>query len=773
MALKKIVKPKVLKPTVLKPKLQAPLRKPKVSPLSYVTNTGYTGQYRGNFPFKPEMKDWEIVTSLQRLRMLASRLNKVDAFAFDTETNTLRVLGPCKEFKCVGISISWGEDHNYYIPIGHVRDEDLDRQLTVDQVVKYLSKPFGRTDVVIVGHNLKFDMHVMKRIGIDINTKMLFDTMLASWLCDENTPNGLKENSGEKMGLDQTHFKEVTDGVPNEIRKRFGYKANSKVPFDLVLIDDGAPYALADSFYTWCLYLGFTKELEDEQMDKIYYKVNIPFLLTLFKMEERGVTVDIPKLEQMAVDMQEDLDDLQYRIYEYSGVEFNIGSSQQKAEILFGYIKPPKKVDMKKAPAKIRKLFDERDFRALEQEGYYRQSDGMYKESNYNQHIVDCSFDFKPQGATKSGAPSTDNNAIWKLSKQSFKKNKRKQEGVEMCKLLMEYAKLSKLKTAFVDGLLEQLYDDGKVHPSFNQIGTDSGRISCSKPNLQQLPKAEDDDKYQIRSLFIGSINPATGKRNKIIALDYKNLEMMCLTHFSKDENLLRMFRENEDAHGSTACNMFDLPCSTEEVKKQYPHLRQAAKIINFMLMYGGGAKALYEALKEDHYNPIDLGDKEYLKQYNCKNGVEVAQVYIDKYFDSYKGVAKFIQGQRKYAHKNKYVYTILGRKRRLPDINSSDTFTRAYCERLSVNSAIQGTAGDITISAQNRVDADDYLLNELGAKMIIQVHDELVLECPEENCEEAIKRIVEYMEDPFNGKPLNIQLVADYDIGDSYQEAK
>lgn len=767
MKLKKVQSGVQSKPKLKKVVKSVPLNPQKITP-------NYTGEWKGNFPWKPQMREYEIITSLSELKWLTDEMMKIPAFAYDTETNTLEVLGQNKNFKCVGLSFSWGEDNNYYIPTGHVREEDVDNQLTIDVVVKYLKRVFARPDVRIYGWNLKFDFHVLKRIGIDVVTRDVFDGMLASWLCDENTPNGLKENTTEKMGIPQTHFKETTETVPNEVKKAFGYSANSKVTFDLVLIEDGAPYAIADAFYTWCNCLGFEKELIDENMDKIYYKMYIPFLFVLFEMEEQGVTVDVEKLKQMGVDMQEDLDELQYKIYELAGVEFNIGSSQQKAELLFGYQKEQKPVALDKLPKYLQQAYHDDDFDLLEEKGYVVDENGRVYKGNKST-LLDHSFRFSPTATTKSGAPSTDSDAIWRLSQKTYKKaNKRKQQGVEMCKYMLEYAKLAKLKTAFVDGILEQLYEDGKAHPSFNQIGTDSGRLSCSKPNLQQLPKAEEDDKYQIRSVFIGSMNPETGKRNKIIALDYHNLEMVCLTHFSGDKNLSEMFANDDDAHGSTAVNMFNLPCTPMEAKKKYPHLRQAAKTINFLLMYGGGATLLYENLRSDHYSPLDLGDKEYLEQYHCRNGVQVAQAFIDKYFESYSGVAKFIQSQKKFAHRNKFVYTILGRKRRLPDINSTDGKISSYCERLAVNSAIQGTAGDITINAQIRV-AGEERLKELGAKMLIQVHDELVFECPEENCEEAITIIKHLMEHPFGEDPRKQvkYLRADFDMGDSYQDAK
>ena len=787
MKLKKVVdsKPKlksVKKKPVLKPKRK--LKIPYNVLNTDVIAEAFTGEYRGNFPWKPEMIDYAVIQDEESLAWLAYTMMTIPEFAFDTETNTLDVLGPNRNFKCVGISISWGERYNYYIPLGHIREEDIDTQLDLDVVVEYMKPVFEREDVRIIGHNLKFDMHVLQRIGITIKTKDLFDTMLASWLCNENTPNGLKENSLEKMGLSQTHFAEATATVPNEVKKQFGFKANSRVTFDLVLIKDGAPYALADAFYTYCLYLGFTQELVDEEMDKIYYKMYIPFLQTLFKMEEQGVSVNVDRLKEMGVDMQKDLDDLTYKIYELAGVEFNIGSSQQKAEILFGWEKPDTPVKRDKIPAQVQKIVEkyksgELDLSEVQEQlnkkGFYFDEKGnVFKSSNKNTSILSKSFGFRCTSQTATGNPSTDSDTIWRISQMNFKTNKRKQQGVEMCKLMLEYSKLSKLKTAFVDGILEKLYEDGKAHPSFNQIGTDSGRLSCSNPNLQQLPKANEDDKYQIRSVFIGSIDPETGKRKKIIALDYHNLEMVCLTYFSHDKNLSEMFANDDDAHGSTAVNMFNLDCTPTEVKKKYPHLRQAAKTINFLLMYGGGASLLYENLKTDHYSPLDLGAKEYLEMYHCKNGVEVAQQFIDKYFESYSGVAKFISGQKKYAHRNHCVYTILGRKRRLPDINSHDRKVSSYCERLAVNSAIQGTAGDITINAQIRVDAVDRL-KEMGCNMLIQVHDELVFECPEQYCEEAISIIKHIMEHPF-GDSENRQvpyLRADYDVGNSYQDAK
>ena len=490
-------------------------------------------------------------------------------------------------------------------------------------------------------------------------------------------------------------------------------------------------------------------------------------------MEERGVTVDTARLEKMKNEIKEDMDELEYDIFDLAGVEFNPASGQQLAELLFGYAKPGKIIDPKKLTKKRYEYYCNKDWDALDKDGYELDEDGnLTQRANSNDHILSNSFRFRVLSQTKGGAPSTSGDTLWKLSKLSFK-DKRKREGVELCKLLMEYKKLAKLMSAFVIGLQEQLYEDGKAHPSFNIIGTDSGRISCSEPNLQQLPRAEEDDKYQIRSLFIGSIYEVTGKRKKIIAIDYSNLEVRVNAHFSEDENLLRMFANGDDVHGSTAVNMFELDCIANECKKKYPHLRQVGKILNFLLIYGGGAYTLYENLKNDHFNPIDLGDKKYLDMYKVRKGEDVAQVYIDKYFSTYTGVAKFIKNQKRFAHKYGYVYTLLRRKRRLENINCGDYKVTAYEERLSVNSPIQGSAADIVSSAQNRIDADTWF-EEHGVLMIIQVHDEIVFESPEEYVEEAIERAQRYMSFPFGDTvKLNVELTSEADFGDSYQDAK
>lgn len=687
---------------------------------------------------KPTREHSIIVDSVSKLKKLVEKMKDLQEFAFDTETNTLQVAGENKEFICVGISISWGRFNNYYIPMGHRRVEDYKRNLSIEVVQEYLQPIFNREDVRIIGHNLKYDMHVLKRIGISIATKDFFDTMLASWLLDENTPNGLKQITSDNLNIPQTHFGEVINNVPAEVKKEFGLKATNKATFDLTLIDESAFYALDDPFYTYYNYMYLLDELEKDGMDKIYFKKMIPFMIVLFNMEERGITVDREALDEMNVNITKDMENLLYDMTEILGVEFNPNSNQQLQAILFGYvkdIKKPDEVNPKKGISPIQEIREKYEGKKnWTEERIQKKIADLW--AKYDETIgewkvfVENGFDFKPTSTTSAGAPSTDSGSLWTLSHKEYKV-KRKREGVEFCSLLLEYKRLAKLKSAFIDGLESQLYDDGKAHCSFNQIGTTSGRISCSSPNLQQLPKAHgDEDNYAIRKLFIGSIDPITKKRKKIIAVDYSNLEIRCTAHLSGDPLLLDMFAHGKDIHGTTAINMFELTdCDDKSVKQKHPDLRQAAKVLNFLLIYGGSASALYDSLKYDRSAPIDLGDKEHLakyKKFGVKNGVDVAQVYIDKYFDSYKGVAQMIRENKKFARKHGFVYTIIKRKRRLEGINSSDNKIRSYCERLATNARVQGTASDIVSSAQVRLENDPWF-EEHRCYMLVQVHDKLV----------------------------------------------
>jgi len=272
--------------------------------------------------------------------------------------------------------------------------------------------------------------------------------------------------------------------------------------------------------------------------------------------------------------------------------------------------------------------------------------------------------------------------------------------------------------------------------------------------NLQQLPNADDEDKYKIRSLFTVSNND-----NIMLALDYSNLEMRVLAHYSEDPKLVDTFIHGHDSHGATAKNMFPyVNCEPDDVKKKFPKERTVAKVLNFGLIYGMKPYSLYSTLRDFGLEDITEGE---------------AEEHYNQYFSTYDGVESFIESQKRFARRHGYVYTITGRKRRLPDINSSNYKKAGYNERLSVNAPVQGSAGDIIENAQVKIHSREKL-RELNCKMLIQIHDELVFELPKKNLEEAVEIIKHDMENPFGvDSQLKVPLAVDYDTGDNYQQAK
>jgi DNA polymerase I len=720
----------------------------------------------------------EVIRTQLQLKRLQKKLMRVDEFAFDTEFTSLRMQYK-GESDFVGCSFSWGKYNNYYVPVGHVLDDE-EEQVSLKLFVKYMKKVFSRTDVRVIGHNLKAELHTLANIGIHVATNDLFDTLIAVWNLDENNEVGLKEVTKRYYNYNQRHFEDLLYTISKQDKKEWEIKGKGDVSFVKIFV--GAPYALDDTYWTWRIYCDIQDSMEEDGCESIFYKRQMPYLRVLFNMERRGVKVDFKRLKEMGRLAEKELEKLEYEIFEIAGLEFNIGSGDQLAEILFGYDKQKPIYEIIHEPIlengkpvyyKSGKRKGEQKFKEIKNKdkiiGY---------ESSGNKHLIENSFGFKPIKKTDSGVPATGKEALEPLAQKVYKRDKRKAEGVRMVTLILRYKRLMKLKSTYMEGLSKEVYSDGRIHCSFNQTGTTSGRLSCSSPNLQNLPRSLEDvyepvkekypseadyqkaydaytvmkddfdfwKRFEIRDAFIPDSDDEC-----IIACDYSNLEMRILTHFSQDPLLLSMFSREADAHGDTAVNMFKLDCSPDEAKKLYPHLRQQAKTINFLLVYGGSAIALSSQLGIDK---------------------KEAQELYDIYFDTYDGVAGYLVTQKKYGHKYEIVQTILGRKRHLEGINSQDWSTKGYFERLAVNSPVQGSAADIAISAQILLENDEEL-KRLGYKQLIQVHDEVVGSCPKKNKEKVAKR-KKYLMENCLPKPLNgVKLRVDYDFGDSYAQAK
>ncbi|AEZ50500.1 DNA polymerase [Bacillus phage BCD7] len=726
------------------------------------------------------------VTNELEFRRLYKKLMKVEEFAFDTEFSSLRMQYK-GESELVGVSFSWGKDNNYYVPVGSWVNSNRE-QIPMWLFKRLMRRVFARTDIRIVGHNLKAELHALANVDIEVKTNDLFDTMIAVWNIDENNLIGLKEITERYYGYHQTHFKDLLLTIPDSVKVEFGYKKTYKG--DATLVDQYimSPYAMDDTYWTWKIYVDIMDALEDEKIMPYFFKRQMPYLRVLFNMERRGVPVDFERLKRMAKMAEKDLADLEYKIFELVGLEFSITSGQQLAELLFGWEKQKPIYEKIYEPIIDPKTGEQGVYKTGPRKGElkWKEKNNKNKIIGYepagNKHLIEASYKF-PMGAVseKTGQPKTGSDELDEILKRNYKKSKKKKEGQEFVRLVLRYKRLEKLRSTYMEGLAEQVYSDGRIHCSFNQTGTTSGRLSSSEPNLQNLPRPIEDVKepqrewfdneeafrsawaiykeekaeydfwkrYEIRDAFVV---PGDAKEEiDMTAHDFSNLEMRILTHFSQDPLLISMFARNVDSHGDTAVNMFKLDCTAEEAKKKYPKQRQQAKTINFLLVYGGSPSALSSQLGVSK---------------------DEAQTLYDMYFATYKGVAKYMKSQKKFAHRHGVVYTVLGRKRHLDGINDSDYGTRGYNERLAVNAPIQGSAADITISAQLIIEHDP-LLNELGYEQVLQVHDEIVGLVPARNRERAMERVQEIMANCLPQPMNNIELRADGDYGKTYAEAK
>ena len=370
-----------------------------------------------------------------------------------------------------------------------------------------------------------------------------------------------------------------------------------------------------------------------------------------------------------------------------------------------------------------------------------------------NQHILDVSFCFPVLAKTETGLPKTDMDTFEKILEKEYKKDKRKQEGQELLELLIKHSKLSTLKGTFMDGMLAEIHPDGKIHTGYAIFGTDSGRLASTEPNLMNLPRPIEPDiddyefwaKYEIRNVFIPD------SEDEVIQVhDYTNLEAMLQAEYSGDELLIEMFREKYDVHGYTAVKVFKLNCSPNEAKKIYPQKRQLAKSIRFALQYGGTEFAIAR---------------------NAGISKEEARDSVNDYYTTFKGEAEYKVRQKNFAHRYGFVYSLMGRRRHLEEINSNNYKMVGYLERVALNYPNQSGAADIMITAQILVEKDERL-KKLGYRQIMQVHDELIGIVPKENVEKSIKIVKEIMETCVKLK--HVELIADGDYSEvSYAKAK
>jgi DNA polymerase-1 len=453
--------------------------------------------------------------------------------------------------------------------------------------------------------------------------------------------------------------------------KEISGKGKKDVSFAQIPLEKAVPYSCEDADITLMAYHVLMPLIDKAGLMELYNNVELPLVPVLMNMEMTGICVDREKLADLSKSFEHQLEQLESMIYSIAGEEFNIKSSQQLGKILFEKLQLP-------VQKKTRK-----------KTGY-----------------------------------STDVNVLTVLAGKH-----------ELPELVLRHRTLSKLKSTYTDALLDLVHPEtGRIHTSFNQTVTATGRLSSSDPNLQNIP-IRTDEGMEIRKAFV----PRKGWI--LVSADYSQIELRILAHYADDDILIKAFENDEDIHTRTATEVFQVFPSfvTSELRRQ-------AKVINFGIVYG--------------MSPFGLSKELGISQ-------KMAKTYIDNYFARYKGVKRFVDQTISDARKAKKTSTLLGRIRPLPDINSSNKVVREFAERTAINTPIQGTAADLIKLAMIRVDAA-FREGGLNSAMLLSVHDEIVFEVPPNELASVKVLVKEIMEGIWNLKvPLKVNLSS----GDNWAE--
>ncbi|MGN2500352.1 DNA polymerase I [Serratia nevei] len=585
-----------------------------------------------------------------------ARLKKADVFAFDTETDGLDTLTA----NLIGLSFAIAPGEAVYLPVAH---DYLDAPVQLDRAyVLEALKPLLEDDNALkVGQNLKFDMSLLARYGIEMRG-IAYDTMLESYVLDSvGGRHDMDSLADRYLGHKTITFEEIAG------------KGKNQLTFNQIALEQAAPYAAEDADVTLQLHLAMWPQLKQSaELLTVFNEIEMPLLPVLSHIERTGVLIDPAILSAHSQELAKRLAELEAQAHELAEEPFNLASTKQLQAILYEKQKLPV---LKKTPG---------------------------------------------------GAPSTNEEVLAELALD-----------YPLPKVILEYRGLAKLKTTYTDKLPLMINPvSGRVHTSYHQAVTATGRLSSSDPNLQNIPVRNDEGR-RIRQAFIAP------EGYRIVAADYSQIELRIMAHLSQDEGLLKAFAEGKDIHRATASEVFGVP-----LDKVTGEQRRSAKAINFGLIYGMSAFGLARQLG------IPRGE---------------AQRYMDLYFERYPGVLDYMERTRQQAAEQGYVSTLDGRRLYLPDVRSSNGMRRKAAERAAINAPMQGTAADIIKRAMIEVDAWLQGQEKPLVRAIMQVHDELVFEVHESVIEEASQRIRQLME---GSMALAVPLKVDVGVGMNWDEA-
>jgi DNA polymerase-1 len=607
----------------------------------------------------PPLSNSLMVVTPPALVEVAEQMAAAPMVAFDTETTGVDP----QQADLVGLAVAWGGEANQsaYIPVGHADTAGL----PWETVRETLQPVFAETKIAKVAHNASYDLAMLARNDLAV-TGAIIDTMIAAWLIDPASRGlGLKDQAWTRLNAEMTPISELIGTGKNQIT------------MDRVPAATAAAYAGADAAMTLRLAELLLPELVEKGLASLFHDIEMPLVPVLVAMEAAGVKLDVPFLQQMSVELTKRLQELEREIQMIAGYAFNVNSTQQLSDVLFGKLGLP--------------------------------TEGLKK--------------------TQAGTYSTAADVLEGLRGRH-----------EIVDLILEQRQLSKLVSTYVDALPTMVNPrTGRVHTSFNQTGAETGRVSSTNPNLQNIPVRTDIGR-EIRRAFVAE----SGWR--LLSADYSQVELRILAHISGDEYLLAAFARGEDIHASAASKVYGVPLN--QVTKEQ---RAVAKMMNFATSYGVTAFGLAQR------TGLSRGD---------------ADQFMQRYFSTYPGVRRYIEETKALAHEQGFVETLLGRRRYFPVLKTTAGGQQAYnvrlaAERAAINHPIQGTAADIIKIAMIRLHAA-LAAGEFRSRMVLQVHDELVLEVPEAELIPVAKLVRDTMEGAYD---LKAALKVDAEAGPNWFE--
>lgn len=592
---------------------------------------------------------YKLVEDEEEMRALSQKFLSAKTLSLDTETTGTDAMTA----ELVGLSFAVEEFEAYYIPVPPEREE-------AQKIVDIFKPAYENPSSLKTGQNIKYDMLVLARYGVDIKGKM-FDTMVAHYVLQPELPHNMDALAEQYLGYSTIKIEEL-----------IGPKGKKQKNMRDLPPGDVYEYACEDADVTLRLKNALHDELVRNDAIQLFEEVEMPLVRVLAAMELTGVRIDTETLRETSELFTLRMNKLEEEVFALAGESFNLSSPKQVGEILFDKLK-----------------IDERAKR------------------------------------TKTGQYVTSEEVLEKLRPRH-----------EIVDRILNYRGLKKLTSTYVDSLPTLINPStGKIHTSFNQTVTSTGRLSSSNPNLQNIPVRGDDGK-EIRKAFI----PEPGCT--FFSADYSQIELRIMAHLSGDKHMIEAFLEGDDIHASTAAKIYHKPIG--DVTRDE---RRKAKTANFGIIYGISVFGLAERLNVPRSEAREL---------------------INGYFATYPRVREYMDESIERARRQGYIETLLRRRRYLPDINSRNAIVRGYAERNAINAPIQGSAADIIKIAMVRI-YNRFISENLRSTMMLQVHDELNFSVVPEEREIVEQIVIHEMENAYS---LSVPLKADCGWGANWLEA-